>query len=249
MQDLILYLGMAAIGYIIASRLRNSRDKFGWTGKVQTAAIIILVFTMGARMGSNSEVTDNLTSIGLYSFIITVVVMTVCVVFAILARKIVGVNRYGGVGEVNPADINHGSGHKGKGGFDRMTFIIVGAVAVGMGSGYLFVDRLFSDYDTFDSAAGLAIKIGLCVMLFFVGFGISIVYPTTVSLFRRYVPLSLGARVTTIAISIASILDVIFNAAFGKAIDIFGYGFSMPFLCAVLALAAIVGFPALIRKS
>ncbi len=170
MQDLILYLGMAAIGYIIASRLRNSRDKFGWTGKVQTAAIIILVFTMGARMGSNSEVTDNLTSIGLYSFIITVVVMTVCVVFAILARKIVGVNRYGGVGEVNPADINHGSGHKGKGGFDRMTFIIVGAVAVGMGSGYLFVDRLFSDYDTFDSAAGLAIKIGLCVMLFFVGF-------------------------------------------------------------------------------
>ena len=86
-------------------------------------------------------------------------------------------------------------------------------------------------------------------LLFFVGFGISIVYPTTVSLFRRYVPLSLGARVTTIAISIASILDVIFNAAFGKAIDIFGYGFSMPFLCAVLALAAIVGFPALIRKS
>ena len=86
-------------------------------------------------------------------------------------------------------------------------------------------------------------------LLFFVGFGISIVYPTTVSLFRRYVPLSLGARVTTIAISIASILDVIFNAVFGKAIDIFGYGFSMPFLCAVLALAAIVGFPALIRKS
>ena len=86
-------------------------------------------------------------------------------------------------------------------------------------------------------------------LLFFVGFGISIVYPTTVSLFRRYVPIKLGARVTTIAISIASILDVVFNAVFGKAIDTFGYGFSMPLLCIILALAAIIGAPALIQRA
>ena len=174
MQDLILYLGMAAIGYILASRVRQHREKFRWTGKVQTAAIIILVFTMGARMGSNSEVIENLTSIGLYAFIFTVVVMATCVIFITLSRKLVRVNRYGGIGEIDAEDINKGSRDTGKGGFDKMTFIIIIAVAVGMASGYLFVDRLFDDYGTFDSLAGLAIKVGLCIMLFFVGFDLGI---------------------------------------------------------------------------
>ncbi len=85
-------------------------------------------------------------------------------------------------------------------------------------------------------------------LLFLVGFGISIIYPTTVSLFRRFAPLQLGARVTTIAISVASILDVVFNAVFGKAIDAFGYAFSMPLLCIILLLATIIGLPALFKK-
>ena len=174
MQDLILYLGMAAIGYILASRVRQHREKFLWTGKVQTAAIIILVFTMGARMGSNSEVIENLTSIGLYAFIFTVVVMVACVIFITLSRKLVRVNRYGGIGEIDAEDINKGSRDAGKGGLDKMTFIIIIAVAVGMASGYLFVDKLFDDYGTFDSLAGLAIKVGLCIMLFFVGFDLGI---------------------------------------------------------------------------
>ena len=108
-------------------------------------------------------------------------------------------------------------------------------VLISIAAGFVFASAVFAT--------------NMLPLLFFVGFGISIVYPTTVSLFRKYVPITLGARVTTVAISIASILDVIFNAVFGKAIDIFGYGFSMPFLCAVLALAAIVGAPALIKKA
>ena len=97
--------------------------------------------------------------------------------------------------------------------------------------------------------ASIVFTTDILPLLFLVGFGISIVYPTTVSLFRRYVPIKLGARVTTVAISIASILDVVFNAVFGKAIDTFGYGFSMPLLCIILALAAIIGAPALIKRA
>lgn len=97
--------------------------------------------------------------------------------------------------------------------------------------------------------ASIVFTTDILPLLFLVGFGISIVYPTTVSLFRRYVPIKLGARVTTVAISIASILDVVFNAVFGKAIDTFGYGFSMPLLCIILALAAIIGAPALIQRA
>ena len=53
MSDLLLYLGITVIGYIIGSRIRSRKDKLSWTGKVQTAAITVLVLLMGMRMGSN----------------------------------------------------------------------------------------------------------------------------------------------------------------------------------------------------
>ncbi len=80
-------------------------------------------------------------------------------------------------------------------------------------------------------------------LLFLSGFAISIVYPSTVSLVRKHVPVSMGARATTMAVSVASLLDVIFNPLFGKAIDSFGYDFSMPLLCACFAIAAILWAP------
>lgn len=55
-----------------------------------------------------------------------------------------------------------------------MTFVIVLAVAAGMTAGYLFVDKIFDDYDTFDSLASIGIKVGLCIMLFFVGFDLGL---------------------------------------------------------------------------
>ena len=76
MADLVLYLGITIVGYFIGSRLRGIKEKLRWTGKVQTVAIIILVFVMGLRMGANREVIANLNSIGLYALAFTVVVMT-----------------------------------------------------------------------------------------------------------------------------------------------------------------------------
>lgn len=60
MTDLILYLGVTVIGYFFGSKLRNKKDRLTWTGKVQTVAIMLLVLCMGARMGSNKEIIDNL---------------------------------------------------------------------------------------------------------------------------------------------------------------------------------------------
>ena len=81
---------------------------------------------------------------------------------------------------------------------------------------------------------------GILQILFLTGLSVSLVYPTTVAMVRKYAPASLGARATTVAVSAASILDVIFNAVFGKAIDTFGYGSSMPVLLAALAIAAVL---------
>ena len=89
-------------------------------------------------------------------------------------------------------------------------------------------------------AAVITFSTAILPLLLIVGLAISLVYPTTVSLVRKHAPATLGARATTIAVSAASILDVIFNAIFGKAIDSFGYGSSMPALSIALALSAVL---------
>ena len=95
MSDIVLYLGITIVGYIIGSKLRNIKDKLTWTGKVQTVAITLLVFVMGLRIGANKEVVDKLDSIGLYAFAFTVVVMITTVIAITIARKILGIDRYG----------------------------------------------------------------------------------------------------------------------------------------------------------
>ncbi len=58
MSDLALYLAMAVVGFFCGSRLREHQRLIQWTGRLQTVAIIILIFAMGMRMGSNQEVID-----------------------------------------------------------------------------------------------------------------------------------------------------------------------------------------------
>ena len=55
MRDLIIYVILAAIGYFIGSKLRHKKEKLAWTGKFQTVAIVLLVLTMGSRMGANDR--------------------------------------------------------------------------------------------------------------------------------------------------------------------------------------------------
>ena len=187
MGDLVLYLGITIIGYFLGSRLRSVKEKLGWTGKVQTCAIIILVFVMGLRMGANDEVIKNLNSIGLYAFIFTVVVMVVTVICISLTRRMLKIDRFGlmadpvaniAVGEesIEVREIEEisvaeevpdsiGRGHK----VDKMTIIIIVSVALGMGCGYLFINDIFSSFAVFDKLAGLIIKLGLCTLLIFVG--------------------------------------------------------------------------------
>ena len=55
MADLALYLSMAVIGYFFGSKLRNHETLIRWTGRLQTFAIIILIFSMGMRMGATER--------------------------------------------------------------------------------------------------------------------------------------------------------------------------------------------------
>ena len=180
MGDLILYLGITVVGYVLGSRLRGHKEGLGWTGKVQTAAITCLVLLMGMRMGSNEEITGNLSTIGLSAFVITLFTMAFSIGAIFLTRKLMKIDRYGRLAaadEMNSASADESAGKEPaseesekKSGLNLMTVMIVIAVAVGMLIGYFVIRRVFAgNMESFENMAGLGIKIGLCLLLIFVG--------------------------------------------------------------------------------
>lgn len=174
MSDLILYLGITFVGYIIGSKVRDKKERLSWTGKVQTVAITCLVMLMGMRMGSNEEITANLSTIGLSALVITVIVMAFSIIAIFLTRKLMNIDRYGKLVEKGKAlevgQVTGGQGEEESGGINMMTVIILIAVIVGMAIGYLAIRPMFEgNMAAFDKGAGLGIKIGLCILLVFVG--------------------------------------------------------------------------------
>lgn len=197
MSDLVLYLGVTACGYFLGSRMRSQREKLHWTGKVQTVAITVLVLLMGMRMGSNSEITENLKTIGLAAFLMTIFTVAFSIGAVVATRKLLGIDQYGNLikkkqsakkKEENPSgNAEDGQPIDGsftealhtvekieeeeqKTGMNMMTFVILAAVIIGMLIGYFGIRQMFAgNMDGFDNAAGLAIKIGLCILLLFVG--------------------------------------------------------------------------------
>lgn len=179
MADLILYLGITVVGYIIGSKVRQHKDKLSWTGKVQMVAITILVLLMGMRMGSNAEITQNLKTIGLSALIMTLVVMAFSIAAIFVTRKMMKIDRFGRLKgseaegqterETASDDLPDEEQEEKKGG-NLMTVLIVIAVIIGMVIGYFIIRDAFSgNMGAFDEAAGLGIKIGLCLLLIFVG--------------------------------------------------------------------------------
>lgn len=208
MSDLALYLLMAAIGYFVGSRLRQQQALIQWTGRLQTVAIILLIFTMGMRMGANPEVIENLNSIGLYALIMTVSIIFFSVAAMTVARKFMGIDKYGNLQKKRKKETT-GTQKKNSmqeavsmekqadeettqtGKFNSMTVIILVCVIGGLAFGHFGVPQIFSDMEQFAKLAGTMIGVGLCALLFFVGFDMG-VEGTVVDHFRQ-----VGIRVLT----------------------------------------------------
>lgn len=170
MSDLVLYLGITFVGYIIGSKIRDKKDKLSWTGKVQTVAIIILVLLMGMRMGSNEEITANLSTIGISALLITLVIMGMTIGAIFITRKLLGIDKYGRMQDKNQPAESETAGEHEESGMNMMTIYIVIAVIVGMAFGYFAIRQMFEgNMAAFDEFAGLGIKVGLCMLLIFVG--------------------------------------------------------------------------------
>lgn len=174
MTDIILYIGIIVVSGIIGSRIRGYRDRLGWTGKIQTLAIVLLVVLMGARMGSNEEIIDNLGTIGLAAFVMTAAMMIGSLICLFFARKALGFTRDAQIAVLHCEELEEEAMEEEaaaeKQGINKMTLIILCSVIVGMALGYLVARPVFGEnIEVFDGAASLGIKIGLCILMVFVG--------------------------------------------------------------------------------
>lgn len=184
MGDLVLYLGITVVGYILGAKFRSSKDRLTWTGKVQIVAITVLVFVMGLRIGANKEVVENLSSIGIYAVVFTLAVMAATVVCISIVRRIMGIDRFGLMKDpetnsaieeestdvediiaMGPNEAAVANTRK----VDPMTIVIICFVTLGISVGYFVFGRIVNDFDVFNNYCSLMIKIGLCTLLIFVG--------------------------------------------------------------------------------
>ena len=168
MADLGLYVGLAAFGYLLTVKFLKRKD-LGLVSMLQSWAILLLVFSMGARMGANDEIIGNLNRIGLYAFLMTIVTVSFSVAAVWCMRRLLRLDRYGRAA-VQKEELQDGEPQQEKG-LDggTMTFLIVLTVGLGMFFGYLLIQKDLAQYEEFDAFAGFIIKIGLCFLLFLVG--------------------------------------------------------------------------------
>ena len=176
MSDVIMYLSFCVVGYVLGIPLRKVKNKLGWVGTAQSASVITLVFIMGIRIGSNEQIVGNLGSYGIYSAIYTLVILFMSALAVSIVRRFLKMNRYGLVvktAEVSASECEQKEKQAG-GKIDKMTLLIVGGVVAGILAGYFVCGMIFTNEEAFEAGLSLAITIGLCVLLIFVGLDLGI---------------------------------------------------------------------------
>ena len=140
---IFVYWGILILCYFIASRLRNMASRFGFLDKSMMAAVYILVFLMGLRMGINRQVTSALATIGVQALAITLATIGGSILMIFLVRKALRLNRYGGL-EKDAQEQEH----RGKAGTSdlKSTVGIVSLVIAGIAVGRFGLVDQFPDH-------------------------------------------------------------------------------------------------------
>ena len=165
---IFVYWGILILCYFIASRLRNMASRFGFLDKSMMAAVYILVFLMGLRMGINRQVTSALATIGVQALAITLATIGGSILMIFLVRKALRLNRYGG-SEKGTQEQEH----RGKAGTSdlKSTVGIVSLVIAGIAVGrFGLVDQFPDHLEEISTITGNGLTIFLCVLIAIIGF-------------------------------------------------------------------------------
>lgn len=183
MKSFVIYLGMAAIGYLLATPFRKYRERLKWIGALLSAVVVTLVFAMGFRIGSNESILSELGTIGLYSVAFSVIPLITTVFLLHIVRKWMGFNHQGAYKGADGAagekmETKERSNlseslpptEKKKNILSNSTIRIAFAVILGSIIGYTAVVRSeWLDYEMTYHVSGIYITYALYLMIFLVG--------------------------------------------------------------------------------
>lgn len=178
MESLLIYLVIMFICYLISRKLGDKREKFAFISTLTSLLVYAMVFIMGLRMGSNEEVTAGLTTIGLQATLITLMTVAGSMIFAVLVRKILHLNKYGlkevvnsnNLSKVGAGTVEDNEAGEPKENGLKSSLIIVIVVIAGMLVGYLAIPKIFENLADFEELSSLGLSVCLCLLLAFVGF-------------------------------------------------------------------------------
>ena len=109
--DLILYLALVALGAFLGSRPQIQSLPMPWLGRFQTAALLLLIVTLGAELGANEEIISSLGTIGLNALAVTLTSMVGSMLAVDALRKyLLKLNAQGRSCQEAPEDSDPGSG-------------------------------------------------------------------------------------------------------------------------------------------
>ena len=109
--DLILYLALVALGAFLGSRPQIQSLPMPWLGRFQTAALLLLIVTLGAELGANEEIISSLGTIGLNALAVTLTSMVGSMLAVHALRKyLLKLNAQGRSCQEAPEDSDPGSG-------------------------------------------------------------------------------------------------------------------------------------------
>ncbi len=163
LTNLVIYLALVVLGAFIGSRPGVRSRPMPWLGRFQTAALLLLIFTLGAELGANEEIVSSLGSIGLNAFVITITSMIGSMLAVHALRKyILKMDAFGRTAQeaqAEEAQASHEKAHVDH----SLTALIVAAVVLGMLGGYFVLP------DSVTAHCGTVINFGLYLLLLLVG--------------------------------------------------------------------------------
>ena len=158
LTNLVIYLALVVLGAFIGSRPGVRSRPMPWLGRFQTAALLLLIFTLGAELGANEEIVSSLGTIGLNAFVITITSMIGSMLAVHALRKyILKMDAFGRTAQ--EAQASHEKAHVDH----SLTALIVAAVVLGMLGGYFVLP------DSVTAHCGTVINFGLYLLLLLVG--------------------------------------------------------------------------------
>ena len=163
--NLAVYLALVALGAFLGSRPAIQSRPMPWLGRFQTAALLILIVTLGAELGANDEIVTSLATIGLNALIITLTSMAGSLLAVHILRKyLLKLDAQGRsqneaaqeetAQETSQVHVDH-----------TLTILIVVTVVLGMLAGRFLLPAAVTAH------CGAVINLGLYLLLFLVGLG------------------------------------------------------------------------------